>query len=624
MDYNNEEEQTEIMYEEPVKTEKERSDENNARNVRNAAEVAIASKNPYAMAAGGAVKAADKVTGGKASERIGKEMTKANKRAPMGRKMQRASNKLAESGASDAIGTAASMKSGKTSSGSKAANAVSAGASTKQINTTTTVSSGSNSFFGNGEKLNIIKLKRKIVLLLPILGIIFILLMIAAIVAVVSDNGNSGGLATAGYYDIGCDEVTVIFVDKDYNATGTETYPLEEYVAGVVVGEVAYLGSHELDKVFAIAARTFFAAHHTDCTIESSDRYQVFKTEKSNSATEAAEETKGQVLLINNTLYSRIQYDAFACIAEDENYYTISQANQQVPKSWIDSKISRTSKPEWFICDGKENLQNHHGNGISQFGALYLATEEKYDYKQILQYYLGDEITISTSGFMSSIPGLEIKDTTSAKTLNVSLKEYLPTKGTSVDELNSFIKTNVTQNGVGTRAGVVTAAVSLINYLYAVDAKIPYYWGGQYQYVGANPSFGGYTSSSVSPSGNVYNYTGLDCSGFVSWAIKNGGYNLSRHTTQGFHSEFAGDSCVITDSSCIGQPGDLINSKSCHVQMIVSVDEESGKYYIAESTGGGVIMHTWSMHTSNCGRQETRIIHMDNYYNNQTNVNSDY
>ena len=28
MDYNNEEEQTEIMYEEPVKTEKERSDEN--------------------------------------------------------------------------------------------------------------------------------------------------------------------------------------------------------------------------------------------------------------------------------------------------------------------------------------------------------------------------------------------------------------------------------------------------------------------------------------------------------------------------------------------------------------------------------------------------------------------
>ena len=78
MDYNSEEEQTEIIDEEPVKTEKERSDENNAKNVRNAAEVAIASKNPYAMAAGGAVKAADKVTGGKASERIGKEMTKAN------------------------------------------------------------------------------------------------------------------------------------------------------------------------------------------------------------------------------------------------------------------------------------------------------------------------------------------------------------------------------------------------------------------------------------------------------------------------------------------------------------------------------------------------------------------
>ena len=87
-----------------------RANANNTKNVRNAADAAIASKNPYAMAAGGAVKVADKVTGGKASEAIGKAMTKANKVAPGGKKIQNLSNKASESGASDKIGQAARMK----------------------------------------------------------------------------------------------------------------------------------------------------------------------------------------------------------------------------------------------------------------------------------------------------------------------------------------------------------------------------------------------------------------------------------------------------------------------------------------------------------------------------------
>ena len=89
-----------------------RADANNANNIRNAADVAIASKNPYAMAAGGAVKAADKITGGKSTEALGKAMTKANKMSPGGNKIQNASNKLSESGASDKIGKAAAMKNG--------------------------------------------------------------------------------------------------------------------------------------------------------------------------------------------------------------------------------------------------------------------------------------------------------------------------------------------------------------------------------------------------------------------------------------------------------------------------------------------------------------------------------
>ena len=466
---------------------------------------------------------------------------------------------------------------------------------------------------------------RKIVLIA--IPVVLILLVIIFVAAVLSSENTNGGLAINGYYEIPCDEVTVVFVDENYEPTRTETYPLEEYVAGVVVGEVAYLGSHEVDKAFAIAARTFFAAYaeSNGCTIESSDRRQVFNETKNQSATKAAEETKGQVLLQDGKLYGTIQYDAFACIDEDENYYTISQANQKVPKEWINAKIDKNNPKlaPWFICNGKENLQNHHGNGMSQFGALYLATEQDYKYDQILKFYLGDNVTIS-SNYITSIAGLDVKTTTRARnTLNEPISEFLSAKGSNLDQYNNFIKGSVESAGFGTRAGVVTAAVSMINFLYDnFNTKLPYYWGGQAQQYGLPASIGRMQNSATSPGGYTYYYKSFDCSGFVSWAIKNGGYKLSRLTTRGFDSSFSGDSCNIKDSNCIGQPGDLINSKSCHVQMIVSVDEASGKYYVAESTGEGVIMRQWGMHQGNCNSDVTKILHMDSYYNNQNNVDN--
>lgn len=466
--------------------------------------------------------------------------------------------------------------------------------------------------------------RRIILIAIPVALILLVIIFVAAVLS--SENTN-GGLAINGYYEIPCDEVTVVFVDENYEPTRTETYPLEEYVAGVVVGEVAYLGSHEVDKAFAIAARTFFAAYaeSNGCTIESSDRRQVFNEVKNQSATKAAEETKGQVLLQDGKLYGTIQYDAFACIDEDENYYTISQANQKVPKEWINAKIDKNNPKltKWFICNGKENLQNHHGNGMSQFGSLYLATEQDYKYDQILKFYLGENVTIS-SNYITSIAGLDVKTTTRARnTLNEPISEFLSAKGSNLDQYNNFIKGSVESAGFGTRAGVVTAAVSMINFLYDnFDTKLPYYWGGQAQQYGLPTSIGSMQNSATSPGGYTYYYKSFDCSGFVSWAIKNGGYKLSRLTTRGFDSSFSGDSCNIKDSNCIGQPGDLINSKSCHVQMIVSVDEASGKYYVAESTGEGVIMRQWGMHQGNCNFDVTKILHMDSYYNNQNNVDN--
>ena len=90
--------------------DEERNIQNNANNIRNAADVAIASKNPYGVAAGGAIKVADKLTKGKSSEAAGKVLHNVAKKTPMGRQLQNKSNKLSESGLSDKAGKIAALK----------------------------------------------------------------------------------------------------------------------------------------------------------------------------------------------------------------------------------------------------------------------------------------------------------------------------------------------------------------------------------------------------------------------------------------------------------------------------------------------------------------------------------
>ena len=91
-------------------SEKQRADANNANNINNLADAAIASGDPRAAAIGTGIKAADKMTGGKSTEALGKAMTKANQATPMGNRLQNTSNRMSESGASNKLGQAARLK----------------------------------------------------------------------------------------------------------------------------------------------------------------------------------------------------------------------------------------------------------------------------------------------------------------------------------------------------------------------------------------------------------------------------------------------------------------------------------------------------------------------------------
>lgn len=621
-----------------AQSEKQRNDENNAKNIQNAAEVAIASKNPYAAAAGAVVKYGDKLTGGKVSQAAGKVITQANKHSPMGKKVQKASNKLAESGASDAIGTAASMKSGgkggsnfgdkasKMGSAAKAAEARNKGnqqapppKEEPQEDEEPRVEYQNNSNKKEKDK----KKKSPILLILLLISPLFMFLipfaLLILLIAIVGGNGG-GSAATDNYYSIECEDATVILVNDDYEAIGNETYPLDEYIAGVINNEVGMFGNIEVYKQFAIAARTFFLRNQDNCTLEASDRRQTFSevtesTPNGELMMQAAQETSGIVLLDTDGNLINSEYDAFCSIAVDENYYTIKQQNQKIPRTWVDSQSGIAAEWKQGDCTG------NHGRGMSQWGSYYLATEEDYTYEELIQYYLGSEnVSISGRGFMSSVANLDIKNTGNATNIHEPISSFLASHNSSLEQYNEYIKNSVESVGVGTRAGVVAAAVSAINFLYDnYNHMIPYYWGGSYMGVGA-PSFIGESAYAVSSSGTPYYYNGFDCSGFVSWAVRNGGYKLRRTLAGDFHTYVPSSSvCNGTSQSCIGQPGDIIEDDT-HVVLIVAVDEANNKYFIAESQGGntGVIIREYNLHP------DMNIVKMDSFYNNSENVEAIY
>lgn len=175
-----------------------------------------------------------------------------------------------------------------------------------------------------------------------------------------------------------------------------------------------------------------------------------------------------------------------------------------------------------------------------------------------------------------------------------------------IDNLNNLINSNVEKNGKGTGNGVAAAAITLINSLKEKGYRIPYYWGGGHgdaiTSLGVNPNLGSNTAPSCS-STTCYYYKGFDCSGFVSWAIKNGACpNFSPLLAKNFMS------LGKTVPASMAKPGD-VQASSGHVRLVVQ--NNNGNLVLAESSGG-----TGGVHFSNYNQYDRGYVFVDmsNYY----------
>ncbi|MBQ8681570.1 MAG: C40 family peptidase [Bacilli bacterium] len=228
------------------------------------------------------------------------------------------------------------------------------------------------------------------------------------------------------------------------------------------------------------------------------------------------------------------------------------------------------------------------------------------------------QIQNNMAGARKEIFGLDFEDgPCSSTTSNIqSLSEYnfyhnnlkvLDRKLTSseVSELNNYIESQITKAGYGTGAAVAAAGQALTYWLENQGYYLQYRWGGGHgdSFLGVNPEWGS-SAHGCDAAGLCYN--GLDCSGFVSWAIRNG-CNPSYGSNTTYYMKHG----PAIDISKV-EPGDLMLDLDSHVMLVVK-NNGDGTVIVAEETGSPINGLVFSQQSPTAGYE---FIDMTSYYQN--------
>ena len=244
----------------------------------------------------------------------------------------------------------------------------------------------------------------RVTLIAAIIGIPF-LLLIGFIVIFYDESQFNGN----GKYKLGqtCTTVTVKNTEN-YIYDGEVSF--DDYIAGVVAAESNGSTNIEYLKLLATTARTdAFSNLSSSCTVEGNSNFykyiDVDDSSNSELVKQAIEATKDLVLTKNEELIEA-NYNKGCVINVDSNYYYLrynSNSIQKIPKTWaqtngvnsiLDSLYSQVDKSEQDY-QKRECPENTYDDGISQIGAIYLITNQGYNYEEVIKYYNDTDVEIT-------------------------------------------------------------------------------------------------------------------------------------------------------------------------------------------------------------------------------------
>lgn len=410
---------------------------------------------------------------------------------------------------------------------------------------------------------------------------------------------------------------------------------LDDYVAWIVDKEVGDLNNRYLYYDFAIAARTYLFNNSeikdNFCYI---DEAQNSKTDEiSDSITDYVETTNQDIkdivksthnyVLVEKERYIDTSFDSFCEDHTDDNFYYLTERNQAIEKSWVDENVDiKNTEDQCIASDGVT---------MSKYGAYYLVTVQHYGWKNILSYYYSGNVEIekaiiiemTSDGTMEyeNIEGTLVGEATMTSGCSnlkgTPLKAFLAEHGSSIDHFNAELASAIETAGLGTREAVVTAGLGITSGLCKnFGIILPYqYTGGHGDGIStlANGDWGGLLATASFGYGKYWRYKSLDCSGFVTWALNNGGFNFPVRLSGDFRS--VGPNHPM-NSGFVGKIGDLIHQPG-HIILIVGVDVENKRYVIAEFTGNGGQVRYLRFNETVDGPYT--VIDMTSYYSNPAN-----
>lgn len=393
--------------------------------------------------------------------------------------------------------------------------------------------------------------------------------------------------------------------------------------------------------------------------------------------------------IFNINIIKNIEFDnsTFKIYLRDNtNYSCILTSNDKIPdiddKNWVKSYDN--------ICNIKYNSNNNNlyiknDNKIiyKSKKLIFISTLSNKIYREYNEYqelpivYIGDKnkINIEVNKNYIELDNLEIKPIKSGKS-NITVKAldkelsievvtskyYVPTTSLTGKEnlscdlvskeendlLDEILKGKVNEVGNKTRAGAVEAARFLtLHFPY----KIEYFYEngrlgtnkidgeGRYYHEGLYLNSSKYSSISKSGSGpktwgcKLYSSpvkkktnNGLDCSGFVSWVLLNGGFNpgdLGAGFTSTRNLTDLGELKKVTKSLINSnkiKAGDLVHNYEAtgHIGIIIGIDNDN--YYVAQAIwydDNGVTVTKVSK--SNMPSKFPHVVLMDSYYKSDGN-----
>ena len=149
-----------------------------------------------------------------------------------------------------------------------------------------------------------------------------------------------------------------------------------------------------------------------------------------------------------------------------------------------------------------------------------------------------------------------IKQNNIAQDKRTVLKKYTETDCkllcAIVTDAKGFVRQSVGDDVSEERVNVITAAYSLVG-------EVGYFWGGKSTTIGKDPSWGNAekVSAAGSPSTGTTRAYGLDCSGFVTWAVINGYDSTDMEGSVGDGTSDQWEKANVV-SEQDAQPGDLV------------------------------------------------------------------